>query len=242
MKQVLTLIALLAFHFGKAQECKPVQLFHSNYPGYKIEYKNNKVLRHIGFPIDINEYIYDSLNNLVRINTWNVINRGNRSDTILDMIKVFKYLAGKIIKMEYYSGSIDEEMKINDVDFYYNDSNQLCKNIILDQSKKKSIINFYWNGKNLRQIEIFDSAKNESPSEVYEFTEFDSNPNYERISEEAYIPFNFKTLSQNNIKKMTYKTGNDITAISINYLYNKYGYPIKETGNDYQIDIAYNCE
>jgi hypothetical protein len=217
-------------------------LFHSNHPSYKIEYKNNKVLRHIGFPIDINEYIYDSLNNLIRINTWNIINRENKRDTILDMIKVFKYSSNKIIKMEYYSGGIDVEMKVMDVDFYYNDSNQLSKNIILDESNKKSLINFYWNGKNLKKIEIFDSTKNENPSVVYEFSEFDSNPNYERISDEIYIPLNFKTLSQNNIKKMTCKTGNEITAIRINYLYNKYGYPIKEIGNDYEIDIEYKCE
>lgn len=242
MKQLITLIALLPFHFGKAQECKPIRLLHSNYPGYEIEYKNNKVFRHIGFPIDIDEYIYDSLNNLVRINTWNIINTENKSDTILDMIKVFKYSGKKIIKMEYYSGAVSVEMKVTDVDFYYNDSNRLSRNIISGQSGEKSLINFYWNSKNLKKIEVFDSTKNENPAEVYEFAEFDSNPNYERISEEIYIPFNFKALSQNNIKKMTYKTGNRITTISISYLYNKYGYPVRETGSNYEIDIDYKCE
>ncbi len=248
MKRILIFIFCLSFFLAKSQHCIPVNLSHSQYPGFSIEYKDSKVYQRVGFSIDVERRIYDSSGRILYIVTLNVINQKDRRDTIVDMIKLFKYKKNRISVMEYYSDDTSANSKIFDLYYLYNGKGMLVKQEVIHRARQTHNQNYsakyYWKGKNLSKAELYVKTKAniDSLQESLEFTKYDTNPNYEKLYENYYLIGNFKCFSNNNYTETIIKMDGKEWTNKVNYIYNEKGYPVKEIGEGYEIDIEYKCE
>lgn len=247
MKLILILIFCLSFFLAKSQHCIPINLSHSLYPGFSIEYKGNKVYKRVGFTIDVENRIYDSLGRIINISTYDIRNMETKVDTIPDMLKLFKYKNDKIYVMELYD-YISLDKKIMTVYYFYNNKRQLIRQESIKGEANTNVqglsINYYWNGVNLAKAELYVKSPTgaDSLAESYEFTAYDNHPNYEKLYEDYYMIGNFKCFSNNNYTEVILKRGNNVNKYTTSYTYNNNGYPIKEIGEGYEIDIEYKCD